>query len=313
MLDNLIVCLEAVFPIFALLLVGYVTKRLGMLNREDVARMNGAVYRVFMPAMVFYNLYTSDLDTAIRPGLVAYALIAVLLVTGASLLLVIRTEPVRKRRGVIVQALYRSNLVIIGVPVVERLMGAENLGPVVFLMATVVPLFNVMAVVLLEYYGGEKTQPGRLLLDILKNPLIVGSLAGILALLLKLKLPSPLEVLVRQMANANSPILIFLLGVFLQVDGLRGDWKAVSLVSLGRLVFVPMLTLIPAALLGFRGVELASLIPVFASSAAVGSFTMAQQMGGDAELAGNVVVVTSALCPLTMFFWCFLFKSLGMI
>ena len=141
----------------------------------------------------------------------------------------------------------------------------------------------------------------------------MGSLAGILALLLKLKLPSPLEVLVRQMANANSPILIFLLGVFLQVDGLRGDWKAVSLVSLGRLVFVPMLTLIPAALLGFRGVELASLIPVFASSAAVGSFTMAQQMGGDAELAGNVVVVTSALCPLTMFFWCFLFKSLGMI
>ena len=214
MLDNLIVCLEAVFPIFGLLVVGYVTKRLGTLNREDVARMNGAVYRVFMPAMVFYNLYTSDLDTAIRPGLVAYALIAVLLITGASLLLVIRTEPVRNRRGVIVQALYRSNLVIIGVPVVERLMGAENLGPVVFLMATVVPLFNVMAVVLLEYYGGEKTRPGRLLLDILKNPLIVGSLAGILALLLKLKLPSPLEVLVRQMANANSPILIFLLGVF---------------------------------------------------------------------------------------------------
>ena len=72
-------------------------------------------------------------------------------------------------------------------------------------------------------------------------------------------------------------------------------------------------TLTPAVLLVWRGVALASLLPVFASSTAVNSFTMAQQMGGDAELAGNIVVATSALCSLTMFFWCFLFKSLGMI
>ena len=78
-------------------------------------------------------------------------------------------------------------------------------------------------------------------------------------------------------------------------------------------MIVPAVTLTPAVLLGWRGVALASLLPVFASSTAVNSFTMAQQMGGDAELAGNIVVATSALCALTLFFWCFLFKTLGLI
>ena len=65
------------------------------------------------------------------------------------------------------------------------------------------------------------------------------------------------------------------------------------------------------ALLGFQGVAFVSLIGVFASPTAVNSFTMAQQMGGDAELAGDIVVSTSALCIVTMFAWSVLFKALG--
>ena len=85
-----------------------------------------------------------------------------------------------------------------------------------------------------------------------------------------------------------------------------------TLAVAGRLVLVPGIFLTIGALLGFRGVEFAGLIGVFASSTAVASFTMAQQMGGDAELAGDIVVVTSALCPFTIFGWILLFKSLGM-
>ena len=73
-------------------------------------------------------------------------------------------------------------------------------------------------------------------------------------------------------------------------------------------IFFPAL----GALLGFRDAAFVSLLGVFASPTAVNSFTMAQQMGGDAELAGDTVVVTSAVSMLTMFLWVFLFKSLGM-
>lgn len=313
MWENFLACLDAVLPIFALILLGYAAKRLGLLDRGDVKKMNRVFFRIFMPVMLFYNIYSSDLSAAVQPVLVAYALGCTLLVFFLGLLLAQRFEPERSRRGVIVQGLFRSNLVVIGLPVVESLMGADNLGPVVILVATVVPLFNALAVIVLEYYGGTRTRPGRLVLDILKNPLILGSLVGLLALVLGVRLPRPVETVARQMSQAASPVLLFLLGAFLQPAGLRHDLKAVLWVSFGRLVAVPALTLLPAILLGWRDVALASLLPVFASSTAVNSFTMAQQMGGDAELAGNIVVATSALCSLTLFLWCFLFKTLGLI
>ncbi|MDO4973688.1 MAG: AEC family transporter [Eubacteriales bacterium] len=310
---NFVACLDAVLPIFGLILLGYAAKCMGLLDRNDVRKMNKVFFRFFLPVMLFYSLYTSELSTAVQPSLIAYALGCTLLIFFVSLALVRHVEPERSRRGVIVQGLFRSNLVFIGLPVVESLMGAENLGPVVLLIATVVPLFNILAVVVLEYYGGERTRPGRLVLDILKNPLIIGSAAGFLFLVAGWKLPLPLETLARQMNQACSPVMLFLLGAFLQPEGLKNDRRAVLWVSFGRLMIVPAVTLLPAVLLGWRGVALASLLPVFASSTAVNSFTMAQQMGGDAELAGNIVVATSALCALTLFFWCFLFKTLGLI
>ncbi len=313
MLQNFIVCLDAVLPLFLLMALGYLAKRLGLLDRGDVSRMNRVFFRLFMPVMVFYNIYTSDVRTAVNLPLTAYAYAGILLVFLLSLPIVKRAEPVRNRRGVIVQGLFRSNQVVVGLPVVTSLMGAENAGPAVFLTAAVVPLFNALAVIVLEIYGGKRTKPSKLILDILKNPLIIGSVVGLVFLFSGLKLPRPLESAVRQPAQATSPVMLFLLGAFLQLDGLRRNLGAVLRVSVGRLLIAPALTLLPAVLIGFRGVELASLIPVFASSTAVASFTMAQQMGGDAELAGNIVVATSTLCAVTLFLWCFMFTSLGLL
>lgn len=312
MLGNFIACLDAVLPIFLLLLLGYWAKCLGLLNRDDVKKLNKVMFRFFMPVMLFYNVYSSDLSLAVQPKLILYALVCTLLIFLLALPAVSRWEPVRSRRGVIVQGLFRSNVVVIGLPVVESLMGAENVAPVVLLIATVVPVFNILAVIVLEYYAGERTRPGRLLLDILKNPLILGSAAGLLALFAGLRLPLPLETAARQIAQTASPMLLFLLGAFLELEGLRRDRRAVLSISLIRLLLIPAATLIPAVFLGFRGVALASLLPVFASSTAVNSFTMAQQMGGDAELAGNIVVTTSLFCSLSFFCWSLLFKTMGL-
>ena len=216
MLGNFIACLDAVLPIFLLLLLGYWAKCLGLLNRDDVKKLNKVMFRFFMPVMLFYNVYSSDLSLAVQPKLILYALVCTLLIFLLALPAVSRWEPVRSRRGVIVQGLFRSNVVVIGLPVVESLMGAENVAPVVLLIATVVPFFNVLAVIVLEYYGGEHTRLSHLLLDILKNPLILGSAAGLLALAVGLKLPLPLETLTRQMAQTASPMLLFLLGAFLE-------------------------------------------------------------------------------------------------
>lgn len=310
-MESFVVSVNAVVPIFLLMALGYLAKSLGFLDRTDVAKFNKVLFRFFFPVMLFYNIYTSDISSAVQPKLILFAEGGVFLAFFLSWLfahLVIRE---RRQRGVVTQGIYRSNFVIIGFAIVSALMGEADMGPVAVLMAIVVPTFNVLAVIILEYYAGEKVDPKKTVLDILKNPLILGSAVGILFLLTGWKLPTALESVARQMNQAASPILLFLLGAFFRFDGLKKHRRQLIYVCVGRLAVIPGILLSLAAVLGFRGVELAALIGIFGSSNAATSFPMAQQMGGDAELAGNIVVATSALCSFTLFLWCFLFKSLG--
>ena len=311
-MNNFIVCLNAVLPIFAMMAVGYAARCFGLLDRADVAKINKVFFRVFMPVMVFYNIYISDISSAMNGSLLVYAVLCVfveyLLSLGYALLFV----KDRSRRGVVIQGLYRSNFVIIGLPIAESLAGGD-LGPVAMLLAVVIPIFNILAVITLAVFNGEKPVLKKVVLDILENPLIIGSAAGIAVLLAGLRLPAALEKVVSQMSNATSPILLFLLGAFFQFKGMRSHLRELAGVCIGRLVVFPTLFLGLAAAIVFRGVELVSLMGVFASSTAIASFTMAQQMGGDAELAGDIVVSTSALCSFTLFGWSLLFKVLGLI
>ena len=144
------------------------------------------------------------------------------------------------------------------------------------------------------------------------NPLILGSLTGIVFLLLKLRLPAPVERAVRDLSRVASPLLLVLLGAFFRFSSFRAHWKELLVTCVGRLIVIPGLALAVSALLGFRGVEFVALLVMFGASTAANSFTMAQQMGGDAALAGNIVVWTGALCTFTLFGWSLLFKTLGM-
>ena len=311
-MGSFVVCINAVLPIFLLMAAGYAARCFHLLDRADVEKINRIVFRAFMPVMVFYNLYSSDLSSAMRGSLLGYAVIGVLAEYLLSLGYALLFVKDHSRRGVVIQGLYRSNFVIIGLPIAESLVGGD-LGPVAMLLAVVIPIFNILAVITLAVFNGKKPGLKEVVLDILKNPLIIGSVAGIAALLAGLRLPAPLEKVVSQMSGATSPVLLFLLGAFFQFKGMRSHMRELAAVCAGRLVVFPALFLGLAVAIGFHGVELVSLTGVFASSTAIASFTMAQQMDGDAELAGDIVVWTSALCSFTLFGWSLLFKLMGLV
>ena len=179
------------------------------------------------------------------------------------------------------------------------------------LAAIIVPLFNVLAVITLTAFRGERLPAGRLIKMVATNPLILGSAVGLVFLGTGWRLPTALESAVHQVAAMTSPFMLFLLGAFFRFSGLRRYRRDLIEVCLVRLFLMPALLLTAAFLIGIRGVGFAGLISVFASATAIASFTMTQQMGGDAELAGDIVVSTSALCIVTMFAWSVLFKALG--
>lgn len=302
---------NAVLPMCLIMALGYGTRRLGWIRREEISAINKIAFRIFLPCLLYYNVYCSDLSGSFDPLLMAYAVGGVLLTFGLSLGYTLLTEKLPERRGVMIQGMFRSNYVIMGIPVATALLGADQLGTVSILIAVVVPLFNMLSVVVLEVFRGQKPKPLHILGQIAKNPLVIGSVLGILTLAAGIRLPHILEQTIQNISAIASPLQLFLLGAFFQFSGLKTYRRELVTVSAAKLIVSPGLFLGLGALLGFRDVAFVSLIGVFASPTAVNSFTMAQQMGGDAELAGDIVVTTSAVSILTMFLWIFLFKSLG--
>lgn len=311
-MENLMISANAVLPMCLIMALGYGTRRLGWIRREEISVINKIAFRIFLPCLLYYNVYCSDLSGSFDPLLMAYAVGGVLLTFGLAIGYTLLTEKLPERRGVMIQGMFRSNYVIMGIPVATALLGSDQLGTVSILIAVVVPLFNMLAVVVLEVFRGQKPKPLHILGQIAKNPLVIGSVLGILTLAAGIRLPHILEQTIQSISAIASPLQLFLLGAFFQFSGLKTYRRELVTVSAAKLIVSPGLFLGLGALLGFRGVAFVSLIGIFASPTAVNSFTMAQQMGGDAELAGDIVVTTSAVSILTMFLWVFLFKSLGM-
>ena len=311
-MENLMLSANAVLPMFMLLAAGFLSQKAGVLTREDVPRFNKVAFRIFLPCLLFYNIYCSDLSAAVKPGLIIYAVCGVLLVFAAAYLSVQHLVRKEDWKGVIAQGIFRSNFVIMGIPIAQALVGADQLGAVTVLIAVVVPLFNFLSVYVLERFRGGNVNVRKVLLEVAKNPLIISSLLGILFQLLGIRLSGLLEQTVSSLSVIASPLQLFLLGAFFRFDGLGRYIKPLTAVTTVKLFVTPALLLGTAALLGIRGGDFVGLIGIFASPTAVNSFTMVQQMDcGDAELAGDIVVMTSAVSILSFFLWILIFKNFG--
>ena len=312
-MENFMLSANAVLPMFLLLAAGYLSKRFGILSLEDIPRTNRIAFRIFLPCLLFYNIYNAELSYAIRPKLILFAICGVLLVFAGAVYGVHRFEKIQDRKGPIAQGIFRSNFVIMGIPIAQAIVGDADLSPVAILIAVIVPMFNFLSVVILEKFRGGRVKTGEVLLEIAKNPLIIGSVLGIVFLLLRIRLPAVVEKAVSNLGSIATPLQLFLLGAFFRFSGLRRYVRPLTVVTLVKLFVTPAIMLSAAALLGIRGVEFLGLIGIFASPTAINSFTMVQQMKcGDAELAGDIVVMTSAVSIFSFFIWIYLFKSLGM-
>lgn len=312
MLQALSIAFHAIVPLFLIIAVGYTVKRLGWIGPEEVRRFNKVTFYTFMPVMLFYNIYTSDFSQAVRLPYALFVVGAALGMVAVSFAVTLLAEKMPERRGVMIQAAFRSNFVLLGLPIAAELLPEGNLGVTALMVAIVVPIYNMMSVVVLEYFRGGKPRAGEVLLAVVKNPLILGSVAGLLVQALHITLPEVLVSFSGKMNSAATPLILLLLGASFETREIA-RYKKELLVCVGlRLVVFPGAILTLAAALGLRDIEFVTVLAMTAAPTAVNSFNMAQQLGGDSQLAGSAVVVSTAASFFTLFVWITLFKQLGM-
>lgn len=310
MLTIISTAFNCIAPTFMMIVAGYLCKRFGMIDEKDQPKMNAIGFRFFLPLQLFSNIYFSDLNIGKTGSLILFSVIGVVVIFFLALAYTMRFEKIENRKGVVIQAIYRSNVAMLGVPIAGALY-SEAAAEMSVCIAFVIPLFNVLAVFALEMFNGEKSDKKKMLLSIARNPLIIGCVLGLIFLLSGIRLPAFLEKTVKTGAGVATPFMLFLLGVFFSVH-VKFD-RSLNACLLGRLIFVPLLALAAAVLFGFRNAELAVILCLFASPQAGSSFAMAQQMGGDVELAGNAVVLGTVLSFFSIILWVSVLMGAGLL
>ena len=310
MLSNFFVALGGVVPLFCLMAVGLFVRRVRLLTDEELFHVNGMVFRVFFFFMMFYNIYAAKPGTTVSPLLVGLGAGGVLLTALVATGVVCIFEKDNARRGVIVQAAYRGNYVLMGVPLVANIFGSDAVAIPTMMIADVVPLYNVLSVFILETFRGGRFDLLNILRSVVMNPMILGGILGALCRVAELHIPAPILRPAAEIAAATTPVALIILGASFRGGSFHAHLPQLIGAIAARLVIVPGIMLAIAIALGMRDVELVTLIAIYATPCAVAGFAMAQQMHADAELAGNCVVYSSALSCFTIFGWVFLLKTL---
>lgn len=311
-MENLKISFEVVAPLIIIMSIGNLMRRTGLFTQEVIKKLNAVVFKTFLPVLIFYNVYTSDIKdvTYIKPAIFSAGVLAAAFVI--TMLLVPVFEKDNKKRGVMVQGMCRSNFVIYGIPLSTSLCGEGVLGTVSIAVAIVIPVINILSVISLEVFRGKRISVLRILKSVIKNPLLIGSVLGIAALLSGVRFPMFIEKTMGDMSGAATPIALMLLGGSIDFAAVKNSGIQLFATLFVKLVALPAAGFILSAAAGFSKTDIAIFTAVFASPTAVSSYTMAQQMDGDDALAAQIVALGTAASIFTVFVWVFILKQIGL-
>ncbi|MCI6736873.1 MAG: AEC family transporter [Intestinibacter sp.] len=312
-MENLILSFNVVAPLFFMMVLGYFLKYIKMYDQHTLDIMNKVVFKVFLPVLLFYNVYTTDLGEALDLKLILYAASGVLILFFLLLLIVPRLEKENPKRGVLIQGVFRSNFVIFGIPVATSIYGEGNVGTTAMLIATIVPLFNVLAVISLEIFRDSQINVKKIAKGVITNPLIVAAVIGIIFLLIGIQLPTSVLSTVKDISKMATPLGLILLGASFSFSDVKKYLNETIIIVIVKLILVPAIMVPLSVFLGFRGIALLTLTIIYGAPTGVSTFQMAKQMDGDSDLAAQIIVFTSFFCIITMFFWIYILKSMALI
>jgi len=329
--ETLLFTINAIMPLLLLILLGYILKRIGMLSKEFLKIGNKLVFRVCLPTLLFCNISELEDLRSIPVNAVFFvlAIIAVLVLLGYFSTFVAEDKT---QKGVMMQCIFRSNFALIGIPLAEMIGGSKGVTIAAILSAFTIPLYNILAVIVLSSFIQAKSDQSlsKQLKAIAKNPLIIGVMLGLAALLCKqffaaspvltaVSRLSFLRTTLSYLSRTATPLALLVLGGQFEFHSVKGYRKQILVATLGRTVIAPLLGIGGAYLLmqsnitHFEPAAIAAFIALFGTPVAVSSAIMADEMKNDGQLAAQLVVWTSLLSILTLFLFIFGSRMLGIL
>ena len=316
-MENFIYSVDATFPIFLVMVIGYILKQIGMLNDNFVTVANRFNFKVTLPFMLFRDISGVDIRAVFD---IRYVLFCALVSTACfwiiwgGVKLFLKDQSMR---GAFVQASFRSSAAVMGLAFIQNMYGSSAMGPLMIVSA--VPLYNIFSVIVLTFEGarsGEvdpKQKIKAACINIAKNPIILGILAGLIVGLLGIDFPVIVDKTVNSVAQMATPLALITIGAGFEGRKALAKIRPTIAASMIKLVIQPLIFLPVAAWMGFRGEQMIAILIMLPSPTTPSCYIMAKNMDNDGVLTASVIVMTTLLAAFTLTGWIFILKTVGLI
>ena len=316
-MENFIYSVDATFPIFLVMVIGYILKQIGMLNDNFVTVANRFNFKVTLPFMLFRDISGVDIRAVFD---IRYVLFCALVSTACfwiiwgGVKLFLKDQSMR---GAFVQASFRSSAAVMGLAFIQNMYGSSAMGPLMIVSA--VPLYNIFSVIVLTFEGarsGEvdpKQKIKAACINIAKNPIILGILTGLIVGLLGIDFPVIVNKTVNSVAQMATPLALITIGAGFEGRKALAKIRPTIAASMIKLVIQPLIFLPVAAWMGFHGEQMIAILIMLASPTTPSCYIMAKNMDNDGVLTASVIVMTTLLAAFTLTGWIFILKTVGLI
>ncbi len=311
---SLILGLNVVFPLLTYMAIGYGIKKINWISDKTIDEMNKLVFYVFLSVTLFLNAYNVEREVLQQKEnlmLVALSLFVLAVIIIVANLVCNRANVTKARKAVLLQGTFRSNLALFGLAVNTSIYGEVNSGYIAILIAVLVPVYNIVSVFLFSNAHSDNSVSTstnnktisykKVFVGVLKNPLVVASVLGIIFTLLNIQLPGLILGTLNGLSRVATPLAFVLLGAGIVFGNMAKNKKAIISTTFAKLIIVPLFAVGLALLLGYRGEPLVAVMCCFASPLAVASYTMAVEENVEPDLAGEIVAVSTCASVVTIF------------
>ncbi len=294
--------INIVLPVFSVIALGWLMRRWKLIDAAFLKQTNRLVYYVCLPLLLFYKIGTADFFANFNGRLIVASISAVAITFVLSYLYTVYRNYPNKARGVFSQASFRGNIAYMGLAITLNAYGETGLTKAGILMGFLVPFLNLFAILALLWpHRGDGEQRGASfwLRQIALNPLIIASFLGIIWSFLDLPIPLVFERSLNIATGMTLPLALLAIGGGFSLEKLRGDLVVAALASAVKTIWMPVLAATLLILLGVRGMDLGIGVLIAGTPAATANYIMADQLKGDAELAGTIVMLSTLLSAAT--------------
>lgn len=314
-MENLIFSLNATIPIFLMMLLGMLFRKLGWMDEVFAAKMNKFVFLVPLPVLLFEQLATVDFSEVWDIKFILFCFVVTAISITISTLISLLWKD-RSIKGEFIQATYRSSAALLGIAFIQNIYGTAGMAPLMIIGS--VPLYNIMAVVVLSVFkpgnnSFDKALVKKTLKGIATNPIIIGIVAGFVWSALKLSMPSILHKTVSSIGATATPMGLMSMGATFELRKATSKMKPTIVAVFMKLVGFCAVFLPVAAVLGFRNEELIAILVMLGSATTVSSFVMARNMGHEGTLSSGVIMMTTLLSAFTLTMWLDVLRSFGLV